>query len=74
MASAFDEMQHTFTCSNAQCGERFQETIGRLVQLNEVVCPKCGTTEDIRESKRHGPIGLEINTTSNIEKERRKKK
>jgi hypothetical protein len=74
MVSRFDEMLHTFRCENPQCGETFQHLLRRLLDLKEVVCPKCGTAIDIRESKRTGEIGLDFATASEIDKQRMEKK
>jgi hypothetical protein len=47
-----NEMSHAFYCPNAQCNEFFEKTYQSLLVVDEVVCPACGTTIDIRESKR----------------------
>ncbi len=73
MISAFDDTTHTFTCENAQCGHRFNEFLRSLLHMEKVVCPECGTTKDIRESKRTGPVGLDFNTATEIDKQRSQK-
>lgn len=72
--SLLDQRYHTFTCLNAKCGNTFQQTYGSLVKPNEVFCPKCGTAEDITESKRHGEIGKWIYSLSDLDKQRMQKK
>jgi transcription elongation factor Elf1 len=76
MASAFDEHFHTFKCPGPQCGQVFDETYRRLVKPNEVACPKCGTTIDIRKSKVTGEIGKWFDTCQQIDltREREEKK
>jgi hypothetical protein len=55
--SYFDTMSHSFNCPNAQCGKVFRQTYRSLLQADTVVCPSCGTSIDIRESKLTGDIG-----------------
>jgi hypothetical protein len=57
MISHFDKLSHSFTCPQAQCGQVFQKTYRSLLYPNEVACPACGATIDIRESKSTGEIG-----------------
>jgi hypothetical protein len=66
--SRFDLMFHSFKCPNPQCGEVFDESYRRLLELDEVVCPKCGVSKDIRESKRTGEVGSWINTVAELDK------
>jgi hypothetical protein len=47
-----NEMSHAFHCPNAQCNDFFEQTYQSLLMVDAVVCPACGTTIDIRESKR----------------------
>ena len=47
-----NEMSHAFHCPNAQCNDFFEKTYQSLLMVDAVVCPACGTTIDIRESKR----------------------
>ena len=68
MPSHFDQMSHSIKCSNAECGEIFQQTYRNLLQADEVSCPKCGTVQDIRESKRTGEIGSWFNTMAELDK------
>jgi hypothetical protein len=51
-ATLLDGMSHAFHCPNAQCSEFFEKTYRNLLKADNVVCPACGTTIDIRESKR----------------------
>ena len=74
MPSYFDQMSHPFKCAKPQCGEVFNETYRRLLKADEVTCPKCGTSIDIRESKRTGEIGLWFNTVSELDKKANEKK
>jgi transcription elongation factor Elf1 len=72
--SHFDQLSHSFTCPNWQCGQVFQETYRRLIHLDEVVCPACGATIDIRESKRTGEVGSWFNTVAELDKKANEKK
>ena len=74
MISYFDQMTHPFKCSNPKCGEPFKKPLRSLFHADEVVCPKCGATEDIRESKRAGSIGLDFHTASELDKQVSKEK
>jgi hydrogenase maturation factor HypF (carbamoyltransferase family) len=71
--SYFDQTPHSFTCPNPQCGQVFQEPYRRLLHLDEVACPACGTTIDMRESKRTGEIGLWFNTIAELDKKANEK-
>jgi len=71
--SHFDTMSHEFECPKPECRHVFPETYRRLLKLDEVVCPKCGATIDIRESKRTGEVGSWINTVSELDKKACKK-
>ena len=71
--SRFDQMFYKFACENAECGEVFKPVLRELVNADEVVCPKCGTAIDIRESKRHGAIGKLFDTASELDKKAREK-
>lgn len=74
MVDWFKEKFYAFTCENPQCGEGFEQILGSLVEVDEVVCPKCATTIDIRESKRHGDIAHDFDTANELLKPDRKKK
>ena len=74
MTSAYDEMSHTFTCENTQCGHRFQKLLRGLLKADKVVCPECGVAIDIHEAKRTGKVGLDFNTASEIDKQSAQKK
>jgi hydrogenase maturation factor HypF (carbamoyltransferase family) len=56
--SYFDVTLHPFKCESPQCGETFEESLRSLFHASEVVCPKCGMSIDIRESKRTGKISF----------------
>jgi len=66
--SHLDYPPHIFQCENPQCGNAFEKSLGSLVYANEVVCPKCGTSIDIRESKRTGDLGLWFSTAGELDK------
>ncbi len=68
MPSYFDQMSHTIKCPAPECGKTFEQTYRSLVETDKVVCPACGTTIDIRESKRTGEIGLWFNTLAELGK------
>ncbi len=72
--SYFDQILYKFTCENTECGKVFQPVLRELVHTDEVVCPKCGTAIDIRESKRHGAIGKMFDTASELDKKAREKR
>ena len=72
--SYFDEVPHPFKCAKPQCGKVFFKSYRRLIQADKVVCPKCRTTIDIRESKRTGDIGSWIYTIAELQKKFGKKK
>ncbi|MGH6642620.1 MAG: FmdB family zinc ribbon protein [Bradyrhizobium sp.] len=67
--SYFDKILYDFKCESPVCGQKFQEILGRLLQANEVVCPKCGVAVDIRESKRTGDIGKAFDTANQLDKQ-----
>ena len=72
--SRFDEMKHEFVCENAECRETFKQILRSLLNTNEVICPKCGAAKDIRESKRHGPLGKDFDAASELDKQASKEK
>jgi hypothetical protein len=51
MVSSIDEHSRFFKCANPKCGKIFKETYGTLSKANEVICPACRTTIDIRSAK-----------------------
>ena len=71
--SYYDQMLYKFTCENAECGEVFQTVLRELVHVDKAFCPKCRTAIDIRESKRHGTIGKQFDTASELDKKAREK-
>jgi hypothetical protein len=74
MTSYFDQLLHPFKCPAAQCGQIFKQTYRSLLHENEVICPKCAASIDIRKSKRAGEIGSWINTVTELDKKIDKKK
>jgi hydrogenase maturation factor HypF (carbamoyltransferase family) len=72
--SAFDQLQHEFACPNPKCGNRFKQVLRRLLHVNEVICPKCGTAIDIREAKRTGDIGKAFDTANQFDAQTAEKK
>jgi transcription initiation factor IIE alpha subunit len=72
MPSYFDQLSHPFQCKNPQCRENFEKPLRSLVIVDEVVCPKCGSTQDIRESKRTGEIGKDFDTATELDKKNNK--
>ena len=66
----FDQRLHKFVCENPKCGKVFEEVIRRLLKANEVVCPHCGVSIDIRESKGSGAVGKAIDTADQMNKRR----
>ena len=74
MPSHFDLMSHPIKCTNPQCGQVFEETYRRLLDLNVIVCPTCSAAIDIRKSKSTGEIGSWINTVAELDKKIDKKK
>jgi rubredoxin len=67
MISHFDKLSHHFTCPNPQCGKVFEKTYRSLLYPNEVACPTCGATIDIRESKSAGEIGRMFDTCQQLD-------
>ncbi len=49
------------------CGETFKQVLRRLLQADEIICPKCGMAIDIRESKRTGEIGKDFDTATQLD-------
>jgi hypothetical protein len=74
MHSHLDTLSHPIKCANPKCGEVFEETYRRLFERDKVICPKCRTPKDIRESKRTGEIGSWIDTVTDMDKKIDKKK
>lgn len=74
MPSHLDELTYPFQCENPKCGQQFKETLRRLIQLDEIVCPKCGMKKDIRESKRTGDLGTWFSTAGELDKLRKLEK
>jgi DNA-directed RNA polymerase subunit RPC12/RpoP len=72
--SYFDQLLYSFICKDPKCGQQFAQTLRSLIKANEVVCPKCGTAIDIRESRRTGDIGLTLNDAAELDKQRDQKK
>ena len=66
--SPFDDFFHDFKCESPKCGETFSHVLRSLLDADEVVCPKCGTAIDIRESKRTGEIWHDFDNASELEK------
>jgi len=67
MMSFFDQLSHSFKCPHPQCGKVFKETYRSLLHPNEVACPACGTTIDIRKSKSTGKIGKMFDTCQQLD-------
>ena len=60
MVEGFDEGTHEFKCSAPQCRHVFKKTYRSLLNADEVVCPKCLRSQDIREAKRSGELGSRL--------------
>ncbi len=74
MSNLLDDWFHQFSCENPHCGNTFTKSLRWLDQANEVICPTCGRTIDIREAKRHGQLGKDINAATQIDIKTRQKK
>jgi hypothetical protein len=66
--SHFDQDLYPFTCHDPKCGKTFQKVLRSLLYAKMVVCPHCGDSEDITESKRTGAIGKALDTASALDK------
>jgi hypothetical protein len=73
-ASHLDQLTYKFLCSGPQCGNAFEQTLRSLIQAKEVVCPACGATKDIRESRSTGEIGQWIDTAMQLDQHTNQKK
>lgn len=65
--SHFDQLFHTFRCQNTKCRELFNVVLRRLLEMDKVVCPKCGHPINIRESKKRGAIRKDFDTAQNLD-------
>jgi hypothetical protein len=74
MPNYFDQVSHPFHCKNPQCGARFEIVLRSLICVNEIICPKCGAVEDIRESKRAGQIGKDFDMATELDNKLNEKK
>lgn len=71
--SYFDQIPYTFKCESPECGKQFQKILWSFLQADKVVCPECGMSIGIRESKRHGDIAKRIDTAQQLDAKRMKK-
>jgi hypothetical protein len=73
MFSFFDQLFYSFECSNPKCRHKFHGLSRWLVHANEVVCPKCGTRQNIELDQTAGKLGEDSANELNM-KAREKKK
>ena len=66
-ASHFDEMSHRFRCQNVKCRNLFSVVLRRLLEVDKIVCPECGQTMDIRDSKKRGAIRKDFDTAERLD-------
>jgi acetyl-CoA carboxylase beta subunit len=72
--SRFDQMSHTFHCQNVKCAKAFQVVLRKLLKANKVVCPECGHSISIRESKKMGAIRKDFDTAEKLDTKAKKVK
>jgi rRNA maturation endonuclease Nob1 len=73
--SHFDQMSHTFHCQNVKCRKVFPIVLRELLKADHVVCPECGHSISIVDSKKKGALLKDFDTAQNLDiVERRKKK
>ena len=65
--SRLDEYLHQFRCEAPECRKTFKKVLRSLLHADEVVCPHCGTTIDIRESKSSGDIGRDFDMANDFD-------
>ena len=73
MTSHLDQMLYSFTCKNPQCGNDFQHVLRSLLKTDEVICPKCGTTIDIRKTKTSETFRKALDIANQLDKQAMKK-
>jgi hypothetical protein len=56
MAKSFVALRYSFICPKAGGNTQFDLLLGDLMQRDNVSCPKCAGSIDIRESKTNGDL------------------
>jgi hypothetical protein len=74
MFSFFDQLFHSFECSNPKCRHKFHGLSRWLVHANEVVCPKCGTRQNIELDQTAGKLGEDFDSANELNMKAREKK
>jgi hypothetical protein len=71
MPAKYVQLNYSFVCMEAECGRQFEVPLHALTRIDSVVCPTCGASQDIRESKATGDIAQIMSALTTIEMARR---